>query len=223
MIFLLSLQLALQNALRYFPCHLHEVLAPEFARELRNYGHIYMYRFRPDIEMRWAINLLHHYAVRFVQGAVEQFRESLQYHICVSLFGPDIPWRPGGASPHGIPTKLFLQWRRNERYGVSNHRRHDYLLSRLFRRRSKKTSNSASLAFVRGIHRWPVDSLHKGSVAREMFPFDDVIMWRIDVLYFAIVGVNLTNIFQAYLTGIDCTSVNDRTQPCNEYHDDVTK
>jgi len=45
-------RLALQNALRYFPCHLHMVLAPEFARELRNYGHIYMYRFRPEIEMR---------------------------------------------------------------------------------------------------------------------------------------------------------------------------
>ena len=47
-----------------------------------------------------------------------------------------------------------LQWRHNERDGVSNHQPHDYLLNRLFRYRSKKTS--ASLAFVRGIHRWPV-------------------------------------------------------------------
>ncbi|XP_038069650.1 urocanate hydratase-like [Patiria miniata] len=45
-------RLALQNALRYFPPELHGVLAPEFAEELREYGHIYMYRFRPDIEMR---------------------------------------------------------------------------------------------------------------------------------------------------------------------------
>ncbi|XP_071806511.1 urocanate hydratase-like [Asterias amurensis] len=45
-------RLALQNALRYFPSELHDVLAPEFAQELRQYGHIYMYRFRPDIEMR---------------------------------------------------------------------------------------------------------------------------------------------------------------------------
>ena len=36
--------------------------------------------------------------------------------------------------------------------------------------------SSASLAFVRGIHRWPVNSPHKGSVTRKMFPFGDVIM-----------------------------------------------
>ena len=35
---------------------------------------------------------------------------------------------------------------------------------------------SASLAFVRGIHRWPVNSPHKWPVRRKMFPFDDVIM-----------------------------------------------
>ena len=44
------------------------------------------------------------------------------------------------------------------------------------RSRSKKTSNSASLAFVRGIHRSPVNSPHKGPVTRNMFPFDYVIM-----------------------------------------------
>ena len=36
--------------------------------------------------------------------------------------------------------------------------------------------SSVSLAFVRGIHRSPVDSPHKGPVMRKMFPFDDVIM-----------------------------------------------
>lgn len=40
--------LALKNALRYFPEQFHETLAPEFARELRDYGRIYMYRFRPS-------------------------------------------------------------------------------------------------------------------------------------------------------------------------------
>ena len=39
-----------------------------------------------------------------------------------------------------------------------------------------KHQSSASLAIVRGIHRWPVNSPHKEPVAREMFPFDDVIM-----------------------------------------------
>ena len=39
-----------------------------------------------------------------------------------------------------------------------------------------KHQSSASLAFVRGIHRGPVNSLHKWPVTRKMFPFDDVIM-----------------------------------------------
>ena len=40
----------------------------------------------------------------------------------------------------------------------------------------RKYQGSASLAFVRGIHRWPVNSLHKGPVTWKKFPFDDVIM-----------------------------------------------
>ncbi len=44
-------KLALKNALRYFPASLHEALAPEFAEELKTYGRIYMYRYRPDYEM----------------------------------------------------------------------------------------------------------------------------------------------------------------------------
>ena len=68
-----------------------------------------------------------------------------------------------------------LQWRHNGSNGVSNHQPHDYLLNRLFRRRSKKTPKLPSLAVVRGIHRWPVNSPHKWSVTRKMFPFDDVI------------------------------------------------
>ena len=40
----------------------------------------------------------------------------------------------------------------------------------------KKHQSSASLAFVRGIHRWQVNSPHKWPVKRKMFPFDDVIM-----------------------------------------------
>ena len=40
----------------------------------------------------------------------------------------------------------------------------------------RKHESSTSLAFVRGIHRWPLDSPHKGPVTQKMFPFDDVIM-----------------------------------------------
>ena len=45
-------RLAVKNALRYFPEKHHAVLAKEFAAELRDYGRIYMYRFRPDYEMK---------------------------------------------------------------------------------------------------------------------------------------------------------------------------
>ena len=40
----------------------------------------------------------------------------------------------------------------------------------------RKHQSPASLAVVRGIPRWPMNSPHKGPVTRKMFPFDDVIM-----------------------------------------------
>ena len=43
--------LALKNALRYFPKALHQDLAPEFAKELKDYGRIYMYRYRPSYKI----------------------------------------------------------------------------------------------------------------------------------------------------------------------------
>ena len=44
-------ELALRNALRYFDVKHHELLLPEFAEELKTYGRIYMYRFRPNYEI----------------------------------------------------------------------------------------------------------------------------------------------------------------------------
>ena len=46
----------------------------------------------------------------------------------------------------------------------------------------RKHQSSASLAFVRGIHRGSVNSPHKWPVTRKMFPFDDVIMRRVSTL-----------------------------------------
>ena len=40
----------------------------------------------------------------------------------------------------------------------------------------RKDQTSASLAFVRGIHQWPVNFPHQGLVTQKMFSFDDVIM-----------------------------------------------
>ena len=45
-------KLAIRNALRYFPEHMHATLAPEFTEELKTYGRIYMYRFMPNYEIK---------------------------------------------------------------------------------------------------------------------------------------------------------------------------
>jgi urocanate hydratase len=45
-------KLAIRNALRYFPEHMHTVLANEFTEELKTYGRIYMYRFMPDYKIK---------------------------------------------------------------------------------------------------------------------------------------------------------------------------
>ncbi len=45
-------RLAIKNALRYFPKEQHEILAKEFADELREYGRIYMYRYKPDYQIK---------------------------------------------------------------------------------------------------------------------------------------------------------------------------
>ena len=71
-----------------------------------------------------------------------------------------------------------LQWRRNEHDTISNPQPRDCLLNYLFRHRWKKHQSSVSLAFVWGIHRWPVNSPHNWPVMRKMFPFDDVIMYQ---------------------------------------------
>ena len=76
-----------------------------------------------------------------------------------------------------IPLRFMpLQWRHNGRDGVSNRQLHDCLLNRLLCVYQRKHRSSASLAVVRRIHRWLVNSPHKWPVTRKMFPFDDVIM-----------------------------------------------
>ena len=75
-----------------------------------------------------------------------------------------LPWR-------SCPQFCFLlQWRHNACHGVPNHRYLNCLLTRLFRPRLNKHLSSASLVFVRGNHRWPVQSRRKGPVTRKMLP-----------------------------------------------------
>ena len=59
--------LAVQNALRYFPPALHAELTPEFTHELEQYGHIYMYRFRPPFTL--AARHIDDYPARSKQAA----------------------------------------------------------------------------------------------------------------------------------------------------------
>ena len=80
---------------------------------------------------------------------------------------------------HGIHESL--QWRHNDRDGVSNQQpkivySHVYLGTN-----QRKYQSPASLAFMWGINRSPVNSPHKGPVTRKMFPFDDVIMCGVTV------------------------------------------
>ena len=84
-----------------------------------------------------------------------------------------------GSSNTACPTEniIALLWHYNGRGSIWNHQPHDCLLNLLFRRTSKKIQSSASLAFVWGSHRGPVNSPHKWPVTQKMFPFDDVIMW----------------------------------------------
>ena len=60
-------------------------------------------------------------------------------------------------------------------------------------RDQRKHQSSASLAFVRGIHRWPVNSPHKGPVTRKMFPCDDIIMTKCTIMDYPGLDVCCTN------------------------------
>ena len=71
---------------------------------------------------------------------------------------------------------VTLEWRHNGLDSVSNHQPHHCLLSRLFGRRSKKTSKLRVTGLCAGNSPGPVNSPHKWPVTRKMFPFDDVIM-----------------------------------------------
>ena len=72
---------------------------------------------------------------------------------------------------------ISLQWHHNGRTGVSNHQPHHCLLSRLFRRGSKKTSKPrATVLCARNSPVTVEFPAHKWPVTRKMFPFDDVIM-----------------------------------------------
>ena len=86
-----------------------------------------------------------------------------------------------------------------------------------------KHQSSASLAFVRGIYRWPANSPHKGQVTRKMFPFDDIIMCNLgpilelgefqDICPKRILDTNIPKLHSS----IASTSVVESFWNCTEY------
>ena len=100
----------------------------------------------------------------------------------------DAIWRHQSSmcADHRVETSLIitLLWCHNGLDCVSNHQPHECLVNRSFGCRSRKHQSSASLAFVWGIHRRPVNSPHKWPVTRKIFPFVDVIIRkRRDYIY----------------------------------------
>jgi len=94
-------KLAVRNALRYFPEKLHSALSKEFAEELKLYGRIYMYRFRPTYEMR--ARPIHEYPHRSKQAAA--IMVMLQNNL-----DPDVAQHPHELITYGGNGAVFQNW-----------------------------------------------------------------------------------------------------------------
>lgn len=94
-------KLALKNALRYFPIDFHSVLASEFIDELNNYGRIYMYRFRPQYEMK--ARPINEYPARSLQAA------SIMLMIQNNL-DPSVAQHPNELITYGGNGAVFQNW-----------------------------------------------------------------------------------------------------------------
>ena len=85
----------------------------------------------------------------------------------------------------------------------------------------RKHQSSASLVFVWGIHRWPVNSPHKGPVPRKIFPFDDVIMKRQNVCCVTVaIHVAMSQLGGYWWAGAYLLPeyLQDYIQSCNQRH-----
>ena len=84
---------------------------------------------------------------------------------------------------HIIIHRQSLQWRDNGPHGVSNHQPYHWLLKRLFRRRSKKTSRLRVTGLCEGNSPVTGEFPAQRPVTRKMFSFDDVIMIFVMLLF----------------------------------------
>lgn len=94
-------RLALKNALRYFQEKFHAILAPEFAEELKRYGRIYMYRFRPDYEMH--ARPIHNYPHKSLQAAAIML-------MIQNNLDPEVAQHPHELITYGGNGSVFMNW-----------------------------------------------------------------------------------------------------------------
>ena len=97
----LEKELALKNALRYFPADTHAILAPEFAQELADYGRIYMYRFMPEGVIK--ARPINWYPANCIQAA------SIMLMIQNNL-DPDVAQYPEELITYGGNGAVFSNW-----------------------------------------------------------------------------------------------------------------
>uniref|UniRef100_V9KHF6 Urocanate hydratase n=1 Tax=Callorhinchus milii TaxID=7868 RepID=V9KHF6_CALMI len=94
-------KVALRNALRYFPPEAHATLASEFVEELRSYGHIYMYRFCPQISMRaYPIN----------QYPCKTKETAAVMHMIMNNLDPRVAQFPQELVTYGGNGQVFSNW-----------------------------------------------------------------------------------------------------------------
>tara|TARA_B100001250_G_scaffold151413_1_gene129824 strand:- start:615 stop:2615 length:2001 start_codon:yes stop_codon:yes gene_type:complete len=94
-------RLAIENALRYFPKDWHEELAQEFFEELEKYGHIYMYRFRPDYEM---------YARPIEKYPTKSVSAAAIMHMIQNNLNPEVAQYPHELVTYGGNGSVFQNW-----------------------------------------------------------------------------------------------------------------
>lgn len=94
-------QLALKNALRYFPSQLHSQLAPEFFKELQDFGRIYMYRYRPKAPMY--ARPLDEYPAKTPQAAAIM-------HMIQNNLDPQVAQHPQELITYGGNGAVFQNW-----------------------------------------------------------------------------------------------------------------
>ena len=117
-----------------------------------------------------------------------------------SKFFTDVSWRIHSPSSRKDRNMIEINMiTPDERHVVWNHRSLQCLFNSLRGPTSKKHQSPHYLPFVRGIHRWPVNSLHKGPVTRKMFPADDVIMNKITMEGITMITVFLLHYEQIHI------------------------